>query len=116
MRSGGTGRPRSTLARNGRTSSIEVGPPNVISRTASYSGMRFKTTDEHRWTQIPAAPHFPRRFGGNALHHLCLSVFICGSAAQLVHRVDQRAYVIDRRLGQDAVAEVEDVPRTTGGA
>src|SRR3989304_4229700 len=38
MRSGGTGRPRSTLARNGRTSSIALGPPNAISRTASYPG------------------------------------------------------------------------------
>ena len=30
---------------------------------------------------------------------------------ELVHGVDQRAHVVDRRLGQDAVAEVEDVAR-----
>ena len=34
-----------------------------------------------------------------------------GAPPGLVHRVHQRAHVIRRRLGQDAVPEVEDVPR-----
>src|SRR5437667_10109190 len=74
MRSGGTVRPRTTLARKGRTSSARVGPPKASSST-------------------PSAGMLPRR--------------------QLVDGVDQRAHVIDRGLGQDAVAQVEDVPGAT---
>ena len=34
---------------------------------------------------------------------------------QLMHRLHQREHILDRRLRQHAVAEVEDVARTAGG-
>src|SRR5208282_4427029 len=72
-------------------SSRQVGPPKPIIRTASYGTARCGT----------ASP------GVCALTEL--------SAAQFVDRIDQRYHVIDRSLGQNAVAEIEDVARAPAG-
>src|SRR5512139_1728042 len=42
-----------------------------------------------------------------------VAVLVASARAQLVDRVDQGDDVVDRRARQDAVSQVEDVPRAT---
>src|SRR5213596_2852583 len=91
-------RPRATFWRKGRISSGFVGPPNAMRSTASIIVTR------------AASP--PRAEGGERW---------VGSVRQslgghFMDHVDQRLHVIDRRGGQDAMAEVEDVAGAAGGA
>src|SRR5581483_7222601 len=46
----------------------------------------------------------------------CPRVFLSLGRRMLVHELGQPRHVLDRRLGEDAVPEVEDVPRAAGGA
>src|ERR1700739_4427722 len=79
------GRPAVTRSRKGQTSARLVGPPKPIRITAPYGA------------STVIAFRSPRSL-----------------LAHFVHGVDQRAHVIDRRFGQDAVAEVEDMAGAAG--
>src|SRR5713101_10211101 len=94
-------RPRATFWRKGRISSGFVGPPKAINSTAST-------------VTVTRAASPPRAEGGE--RWVRPGSVRSSLGTHVMDHVDQRLHVIDRRGGQDAVAEVEDVAGTAGGA
>src|SRR5712691_8151994 len=138
-------RPRATFWRKGRISSGFVGPPKAINSTASTvtvtraasppqaeggeRGVRPgsvvtraasppRAEGGERWVRpgsvVTRAASPPRAEGGE--RGVRPGSVRSSLGTHLMDHVDQRLHVIERRGGQDAVAEVEDVAGTAGGA
>src|SRR5262249_43147497 len=121
-RSGGIRLPRATFCRNGRISSGFVGPPNAMRRTAwiivTGAASPARAEGGERWGRpgcvVTGAASPARAEGGERwVRPGCVRPLL---GRHLVDHVDERLHVVDGRVGQDAMAEVEDVAGAAAGA